>query len=220
MKEFVWRSGHANGDLEEEELHLPTRSYEQGILPKRHHWGDDDDNGDRDQARSRSFINRMANWMDGRNKSRGSQLERGRSRNWFRGESSGCRYRHNRDDSVPPSRDRSPPEERRALRQLYQSKSSSSSISYKNVESIELVSQVQSKNAMPRISDAIEIYPTEIDFEQLGQSQKELNHCCTHIVQESGVITIATSASFVGLEESSPPKPRILCPEKTDSQVP
>jgi hypothetical protein len=28
MKEFVWRSGHANGDLEEEELHPPTKSYE------------------------------------------------------------------------------------------------------------------------------------------------------------------------------------------------
>jgi hypothetical protein len=62
-KEFVWRSGHTDGDLEEEELHPLTMNCGQDNLPKRHHWDDDDDddddddgNGDRDQTRSRSII--------------------------------------------------------------------------------------------------------------------------------------------------------------------
>jgi hypothetical protein len=60
-KEFAWRSGHANGDLEEDELHPLTRSCGQVDLPKGHHWDDDDSSGDRGHPRSRGIINHMAN---------------------------------------------------------------------------------------------------------------------------------------------------------------
>jgi hypothetical protein len=70
-------------------------------------------------------MNKMANWMEGKNRSRDPQLERGHSRTWFRGESSHRRHAVHREISVPPSRERSPPEECHALRQLWQCKGSS-----------------------------------------------------------------------------------------------
>jgi hypothetical protein len=93
------------------------------------------------------YINRMANWMDVRNKRRDTQLERGHSRSWFRGESSWRRYRCNKDDYVPPSRDSSPPEERYTLRQLWQSGSFSSFFG-RDAESVELAHQFQSENTL------------------------------------------------------------------------
>jgi hypothetical protein len=59
-KEFAWQSGRADGDLDEDELHPPTRYYGQDRQGQRHPWDDEDDEGDR-RGRTRGIINKFSN---------------------------------------------------------------------------------------------------------------------------------------------------------------
>jgi hypothetical protein len=132
-KDFAWRPGHADGELEEDDMHPPTRNCGSKLLPQRHQWDDDDKgNGDRGRPRPRGFMNRVSSWMDGKGKNKDPQLDRGRNRSWFRGDSSRRRFKEGMDDaSLPPSRVSPNPDECRALRQLWQCKGSLSVDAYK-----------------------------------------------------------------------------------------
>jgi hypothetical protein len=67
--DFAWRPGHADGELEEDDMHPPRRNGGSDLLPQRHHRDDDDEgNGDCGRPRPRGFMNRVSSWMDGKGK--------------------------------------------------------------------------------------------------------------------------------------------------------
>jgi hypothetical protein len=136
--------------------------------------------------------------MDNRSKTRDTHGERG-GRNWFRGESSRHRQRDAQGASVPPSRDRSSPEERRALRQLWQCKGSppSSADSYESVHQA-----LDDKELFGSTSDATVIYPEQFNFSK--QSQFQNTQIGNHSVAASGIITINPSANTVHMFGRSP----------------
>jgi hypothetical protein len=66
-QEFMWQLGQANGDLEEEDMHPPTRVCGPDLGPLRRHPRDDDDpDCDHKKPRPRGFISRMTGCIEGR----------------------------------------------------------------------------------------------------------------------------------------------------------
>jgi hypothetical protein len=109
------------------------------------------------------------------------------------------------DSSVPPSRVSSDPDERRALRQLWQYKGSPIVDSCK-VEELFHSTSVHSgldANEESEFSDAIVITPTQIDFVMIGQPLK--GNADSHVKEASGVIVINPTATFVTKEHISTP---------------
>jgi hypothetical protein len=91
-RDFRWQFGKADGELDEKELHPPTRVCGQDWRhPPRH--PDDDDDAEREHRRSRgrSFMGRMSSWFDNHSKRRG----RDGGSDWYMGESSHARHRRN-----------------------------------------------------------------------------------------------------------------------------
>jgi hypothetical protein len=162
-KDFAWRPGHADGELEEDDLLPPTRNCGSELVPQRHHWDDDNEgSGDRGRHRPRGFMSRVSHWMDGRGKNKEPWVDRGRSRSWFRGESSRRRCKDGMNDaSVPPSRASPDPDERRALRQLWQHKGSPVGESDKAAEQLHSVHSGMEGNEISEFSDAIVITLTQ-----------------------------------------------------------
>jgi hypothetical protein len=95
----------------------------------------------------------------GRSKER--HIERDRSRSWYRGDSSRGGNREGRDMSLPPDRSTPPPDERRALRELWQCKDASTQEGLGMSETAQRVEQIMLTQQMPMDSDAIVIIPTE-----------------------------------------------------------
>jgi hypothetical protein len=120
-REFMWQFGRVDGNLDEEDLHPPTRHCEQDPPSSRRRPRDDDDEGDYHKAMPRSFMSKISGCMEGRGRSRERQQQRGRTVGWALGESSRGRTRKSREVSESPSRDFSPAE-RRALRGLWNDK--------------------------------------------------------------------------------------------------
>jgi hypothetical protein len=116
-KEFAWQQGRMDGDLEEEELHPPTHYCGRELPHPGWHRDDEDEDRDPSGPRTRSFMGRVSSWIEGRGRGKEPRLKRGRSRNWFRRETS-RRGMQGRDSSTPPSRGSLAPDERRAVRQL------------------------------------------------------------------------------------------------------
>jgi hypothetical protein len=174
-KEFAWHPGHANGELDEDELHPNLQRCDQDLAFQRHRRDDDEGDGDDSHPQNRGFINIFTDWMDVRSRGKEQQSDRGHPRSWFRGESSRRRNREGHDQSLPPSRSSPLPEECRALRQLWCSKGSLSKMEQhfgrKGQDSKEgspaqmkLLSPVE---ATRDASDDIVIVPNQLDFSQM-----------------------------------------------------
>jgi hypothetical protein len=88
-REFSWQYGRADGDLEEDELHLRTRTCRPPDQFTHRHLRDDE-NHDRERKRtpSRGFLGRMSSYIDTRGKSREREQDRNQMSGWFYGESS------------------------------------------------------------------------------------------------------------------------------------
>jgi hypothetical protein len=114
----------------------------------------------------RSLQRRVSNWIDGRNRNRDPQSNRGRNRNWYRGDSSRGRNRDCIDLSLPPNQDSPSPDERRALRQLWQYRGSN--ILDGNIDSTDLIAHAGgiTRPGMHGASDAIVIIPQPSAFAQ------------------------------------------------------
>jgi hypothetical protein len=151
--------------LEADEIHHPPTRHCGRDLHQWNHPRDDDVDKDREQKRprARNLISRFSDWMDGRGKSRDRQVERGRD--WLRGESSRGRYMASNEMSPPPSRVSSP-EERRALRGLWQSKGGNSPTKSNNAaegsKSLQFVGTIPHHGGYQ--TDAILIIPHDHDF--------------------------------------------------------
>jgi hypothetical protein len=74
--------------------------------------------------RAHGIMNKVTNWIDGRGRNINWSADRGGGSEWHRGETSRGRKMSWHDNSPAPSRGGSSPDERRALRQLWQAKSS------------------------------------------------------------------------------------------------
>lgn len=76
-REFSWQYGRADGDLEEDELHLRTRTCRPPDQFTHRHLRDDE-NHDRERKRtpSRGFLGRMSSCIDTWGKSRERQQDR------------------------------------------------------------------------------------------------------------------------------------------------
>jgi hypothetical protein len=88
-REFNWRFGKLDGELEVDKLHPPVARCGQIQGPFRRHHGDDDDHDDTHRRpRTRDLLGRMSSWMEGRGKSREGNNQRSRGNGWYPGESS------------------------------------------------------------------------------------------------------------------------------------
>jgi hypothetical protein len=121
-REFAWRSGVADGELEEEDLHLPPKFCGGDPHLRRHPREDDDGDIDQKKPRAHNIIGRLSHWIDNRSRSRGRHPERDRGNDWYRGESSRRGMRSRDLASPPPSRGSPSLEENRAMRMLWQNK--------------------------------------------------------------------------------------------------
>jgi hypothetical protein len=92
-----------DGDLDEDELHPPTRLCGSDFHP-RNYPRDDGDEGDggRRWPSTRGILNKVSNWIDGRGRSRDHQARRDHNREWHREGPSRGPYRAQRDLSNPP----------------------------------------------------------------------------------------------------------------------
>jgi hypothetical protein len=70
-REFSWQFGRPDGELDEEDLHPPPTRFCRNADRYRRCFRDEEE-GDRDQKRprTRSFIDRVSGWMDGRSRDR------------------------------------------------------------------------------------------------------------------------------------------------------
>jgi hypothetical protein len=119
---FTWQFGRADGGLDEEEFHPPTRHCGNDMQNRR--YPRDEDAWDTGHKRSspRNFISKVSSWIDGRGRSRDRNGDRDRGRSWHRGETSRGRARTYRDSSPPSTRANFSAEERRAHGGLWQCK--------------------------------------------------------------------------------------------------
>jgi hypothetical protein len=88
------------------------------------HPRDDDDDQHKEHKRSapRGILGRMANWVDSRGHSRVQQGDRDRGSGWYRGETSRERHKQQQGDFFPSAWSVASPEEKRAMRMLWQAK--------------------------------------------------------------------------------------------------
>jgi hypothetical protein len=100
-RDFSWQYGRADGELQEEELHPPTRYCGQDWRrPRGPPPNDDDADRNHKRSRGRSFMDRMSRCMDDRG-SRERQRARTNASGWFGGESSHGRTRKLKEQTPP-----------------------------------------------------------------------------------------------------------------------
>ncbi|KAL6641833.1 hypothetical protein ACP70R_020014 [Stipagrostis hirtigluma subsp. patula] len=119
FRDFVWVPGRADGQDEDEQF---VQQWEQcrrlGDTGGRR--DNDDEDMDRGRSRSRALLSRIGRWGDSKGKNVTGGGDSSRRGGWFKGESS--RKRQCLRSASPPPGDRASPEERRALRLLWQAK--------------------------------------------------------------------------------------------------
>jgi hypothetical protein len=149
-QEFMWQLGQANGDLEEEDLHPPTKVCGPDLGSLRRHLRDDDDpDCDHKKPRPRGFISRMTGCIEGRGRCRDrAPPPTWRSGGgWEGGESFRGRVRGSMQDESPQGMGTFSHEEKRTLEKLW------------NEEKLE--QQPRNSEVQFRHSDAIVIEPHE-----------------------------------------------------------
>jgi hypothetical protein len=122
-REFVWHYGQPDGEIDEDEFRPITRYCGLQTEPQWCHHDDDDNDRNQKRSRSRDLMGRVTSWLDGCGRPKNRAVE-GRGSGGYAGGSSRRRRVPLHDVSPPPCRGGSPPDEKRAFRELWQARGS------------------------------------------------------------------------------------------------